>query len=335
MGLSHQSEQAMNALRRMTGHTLFLAAFVGLMETENQHRRGTISYETIRDPAAAGMKIQISDLSVTYKQKAKPAVHGINLTIEAGETLALVGYNGSGKTTLVKALLGLVESRGSLRINGHDISSLDMSTAYPRISVIFQDFHKYGLTLKEEIAAGDIASLGDMNAINRAIDRGGTRQVVDKIPLDTIIASFDKEMAATLRINEKGEESDVEGDGDSDDAGDTDTDTDKDKKEKTKSSDRTKPWFERTTYISGGEWQRVALARAFMGADKADLIVFDEPTAALDPKAESELFDTLMSLSHRQDHRCTTIFISHQFGNVRRADKIAFMADGVSRSWPC
>jgi len=276
-------------------------------EQDKLRRRGAVDYETVRHPDG-GVRIVARDLSVIHGKQGKPAVANVNLTVEPGETLAIVGFNGSGKTTLVKTLLGLVRaSSGDISLNGTAISALDMSTVYPRISVIFQDFHKYGLTLKEEIAAGDISSLNSAPILQAAIERGRTQPVVDRVKLDTIISPYTKEMAEKLMHQS--------GNGESEEDDDPDA----------------KPWYERATFISGGEWQRVALARAFMAVEKADLIVFDEPTAALDPKAESELFETLLSLSKAGQHRCTTIFISHQFGNVRRADKIAFMDNGVSR----
>jgi ABC-type multidrug transport system fused ATPase/permease subunit len=81
--------------------------------------------------------------------------------------------------------------------------------------------------------------------------------------------------------------------------------------------------------LSGGQWQRIALARAFMRAGSADLIVFDEPSASLDPRAEAELFESIHALSHTGTG-ATTLFITHRMNTVRRADKIAFMEKGVS-----
>jgi ABC-type bacteriocin/lantibiotic exporter with double-glycine peptidase domain len=66
-----------------------------------------------------------------------------------------------------------------------------------------------------------------------------------------------------------------------------------------------------------------------MRADSADLVVFDEPSSALDPHAEAELFDRIHALSHA-GNGATTIFISHRFNTVRKADRIAFVQDGVS-----
>ncbi len=78
--------------------------------------------------------------------------------------------------------------------------------------------------------------------------------------------------------------------------------------------------------LSGGEWQRVALARAFMAVEAgAKLLILDEPTAALDVRAEAELYERFLELTRG----LTTILISHRFSTVRRADRICVIEDGA------
>jgi ATP-binding cassette subfamily B protein len=81
-------------------------------------------------------------------------------------------------------------------------------------------------------------------------------------------------------------------------------------------------WFEGGVNLSGGEWQKVALSRAFMRDSR--ILVFDEPTSALDPASEHELFTRLRGLA---DGR-STIYVSHRFSTVRRADRILLVSDG-------
>jgi ATP-binding cassette subfamily B protein len=77
--------------------------------------------------------------------------------------------------------------------------------------------------------------------------------------------------------------------------------------------------------LSGGEWQRVALARALMAVEAgAKLLILDEPTAALDVRAEAELYDRFLELTQG----LTTILISHRFSTVRRADHIVVLDGG-------
>jgi ATP-binding cassette subfamily B protein len=75
-------------------------------------------------------------------------------------------------------------------------------------------------------------------------------------------------------------------------------------------------WFDGGVNLSGGEWQKVALGRAFMR--DAQILILDEPSAALDARAEYELFSRLQQLAHGR----TAIFISHRFSTVRQADRI-------------
>jgi ATP-binding cassette subfamily B protein len=81
-------------------------------------------------------------------------------------------------------------------------------------------------------------------------------------------------------------------------------------------------WFDGGVNLSGGEWQKVALGRAFMR--EAQILILDEPSAALDAKAEYELFSRLQELAQGR----TAIFISHRFSTVRRADRILVFEQG-------
>jgi len=81
--------------------------------------------------------------------------------------------------------------------------------------------------------------------------------------------------------------------------------------------------FMRGRELSGGQWQKVALSRALM-RENADLLVLDEPTAAMDAEAEAQIFERLASLTEKQ----SALLISHRFSTVRMADHIAVLEDG-------
>ncbi len=82
-------------------------------------------------------------------------------------------------------------------------------------------------------------------------------------------------------------------------------------------------WFQKGTELSGGQWQKIALARAFM-REEADILILDEPTAALDAEAEYAVFESFRALTKGR----TTILISHRFPTVRMADRIVVIESG-------
>jgi len=82
-------------------------------------------------------------------------------------------------------------------------------------------------------------------------------------------------------------------------------------------------WFKGGRELSGGQWQKIALSRAFMRSD-ADILVLDEPTAAMDAASEAAIFDHFQSESHNK----MTILISHRFSTVRAADRIIVIHKG-------
>jgi ABC-type multidrug transport system fused ATPase/permease subunit len=82
-------------------------------------------------------------------------------------------------------------------------------------------------------------------------------------------------------------------------------------------------WFYRGRELSGGQWQKIALSRAFMRQD-ADILVLDEPTAAMDAEAEVEVFNHFREVARHQ----MAILISHRFSTVRMADRIVVLDQG-------
>ena len=76
-------------------------------------------------------------------------------------------------------------------------------------------------------------------------------------------------------------------------------------------------WFKNGKELSGGQWQKIALSRAFM-RNQADILILDEPTAAIDAKAEAEIFAHFRDLTANK----ISIIISHRFSTVRMADHI-------------
>ena len=82
-------------------------------------------------------------------------------------------------------------------------------------------------------------------------------------------------------------------------------------------------WFNDGRELSGGQWQKIALSRAFMRS-RADILVLDEPTAAMDAGAEATIFEHFRALTKGR----IAILISHRFSTVRMADQIVVLQDG-------
>jgi len=219
--------------------------------------------------------IEIKDLSFCYPGSTKNTVTDIDLTINPGEMLVVVGENGAGKTTLGKLLGRLYDpTSGTIAWNGQDLRSYSLAYVRSRIAVVMQDYARFPSTVRENIGFGDLLSLSDDTAINQAISEAG--------------------IAAKVNSLEKGLETPLG------------------------------KQLEDGIDLSGGQWQRIAIARALMRLSTAEVLIFDEPTAALDPKTEHEIYSIFRQIAVGK----TTIVISHRLGLAKIADRIAVMENG-------
>jgi ABC-type multidrug transport system fused ATPase/permease subunit len=137
--------------------------------------------------AATGMpsrEIRCRDVTFTYDTGEHPVLEHFDLTIPAGSSLAIVGVNGAGKTTLAKLLCRLYDPQlGAIEIDGHDLRTLDLGEWHARVTAVFQDFVRYELPLRENVApagAPDVtieaaladAGAGDLAALDTVLARG-------------------------------------------------------------------------------------------------------------------------------------------------------------------
>ncbi len=100
-------------------------------------------------------RICFRDVSFTYPGQEKPILQHLNLTMDPGKHYALVGENGSGKSTLVKLLVGLYQpDSGEILIGGRPLSALSDVEKQKLFTVVFQDFYRYPLTLRENLSLG-------------------------------------------------------------------------------------------------------------------------------------------------------------------------------------
>ena len=111
------------------------------------------------------------------------ALQGVSLEIRRGEVVALVGENGSGKTTLAKLISGLyAPDSGRIRWDGVDLAEVDPETVRDQVAVIFQDFVRYMLTVRENIGIGRVERVGDLDAIREAARHAGADAFVERWP---------------------------------------------------------------------------------------------------------------------------------------------------------
>lgn len=113
-------------------------------------------------------ELKVENLSFKYNEKK--ILHNINFSIKKGERVAIVGTNGSGKSTLIKLILKMYAiNDGDIKFNNYSINELNTVMLRKNMSILFQDFSKYELTVKENIALGDLNIINNTDKINKCI----------------------------------------------------------------------------------------------------------------------------------------------------------------------
>jgi ATP-binding cassette subfamily B protein len=133
------------------------------------------------DPAGMPQQsIRFEGVHFTYPGRENDIYAGLDLEIPAGRSLAVVGDNGAGKTTLIKLLARMYEpTAGRITVDGVDLRELDPAKWQPRIAAIFQDFRKYHLSARDNVAFGAPGIADDDEAVRRALQRTGADAIVD------------------------------------------------------------------------------------------------------------------------------------------------------------
>ncbi|MBD5458287.1 MAG: ABC transporter ATP-binding protein [Lachnospiraceae bacterium] len=217
-------------------------------------------------------KLTLKDVSFTYPGASFPAIEHIDLEINDGETIAIVGENGSGKTTLVKLLMGLYPpARGKVLIDGNDIAKINSQNIFEKISAVFQNFQKYHMTFAENIGISQTDKATTEEELEHVCTQSGI--AIDAWGL--------KEGYHTMLGREFG-----------------------------------------GTELSGGQWQRIAIARGYFRNHK--MIVLDEPTSAIDPYEESNMYHTFEQMAEGK----IAVLVTHRMGAVKIADRIIVLKAG-------
>ena len=219
--------------------------------------------------------IELRDVWYKYDGAEDYTLKGINLTLQAGESLALVGVNGAGKTTLVKLICGFYRpTKGEILVNGKLIDEYNIHEYYTMISAVFQEIRPVCFTMFEYVASADI---------NRPTAREDAVTAMKLAGIWEKIESLENGIDTHLM----------------------------------------KGIYDDGVDLSGGEMQKLVLARAIY--KNGSVLILDEPTAALDPIAENNLYLQYRELTHGK----TSIYISHRFASTRFCDRILLLGDGI------
>ncbi len=217
---------------------------------------------------------EFRDVSFVYPGTDRKILTDLNFRVECGERIALIGQNGQGKTTIVKLMTRLYDpSAGKILLDGVDLREYNIEDLCREIGVIFQDFMRYEMTARENIAVGRIECLSDLPSIKNAAEKSLADGVITKLG-----GKYEQMLGRR---------------------------------------------FEGGVDLSGGEWQKLALARAYLR--EAQVLILDEPTAALDARAEYEVFERFNELTADK----MALFISHRFSTVRMAERIIVLENGA------
>lgn len=185
----------LNALFTFTGQTsgllvnmgsivdndLYVSDYFKLLNLKNKVHTSEISKRLKR---VLPREIKFNNVSFTYPGSEQPALKNINLTIKTGQDIAIVGPNGAGKTTLIKLLFRFYDpTAGKILVDGIDLKKINLDDWYEHLGVLFQDFAKYYLTVKENIEFGDIRNTKKKNVLE-ALDNAQANDLL-KLPKKT------------------------------------------------------------------------------------------------------------------------------------------------------
>ena len=257
-------------------HTVFAGTLFRFLDLDPRSVEGALApppASPVPIPDQLTQGIEFRKVSFRYPRSDRFVLRDVSFTIAANGTVAVVGENGAGKTTLVKLLSRFYDpTEGAIYLEGRDLREYDLGDLRRHIGVIFQDFVRYDLSVRENIGFGQLDLLEDDERVSRAAEEGGALDLIRRLPhgFDTVL----------------GKE------------------------------------FDEGVDLSGGEWQKVALSRAFMR--EAQVLILDEPTAALDAFAEHDVFSRFAQLTADR----TAILISHRFSTVRMAQHIVVLEQG-------
>jgi len=233
-------------------------------------------------------RIELRNVSFRYPGAESCTLKNVNLIINPGEKLAIVGLNGAGKTTLVKLVCGLYDpTEGEVLLNGENIKKFNRHDYYKHFSAVFQEFSLFSTSILDNITQ---QALVDDNTEYRQ-DIKDTE--LPPVPQKALEAAARAGIAKKIESLPRGYRTPL-----------------------------SKAVYEDGIHLSGGETQRLMLARALY--KDAPIIILDEPTAAMDPIAESDMYNKYHELTGAR----TSLYISHRLASTRFCDRVIYIENG-------
>jgi len=161
--------------------TLFIDNLISFMEEEQKIR--PMLPQPLEVKRNAGHCLEFRNVSFSYPGTNRTVLKNINLKIEAGETVVLVGLNGAGKTTLIKLLTRLYDpTEGAIYLDGEDIRHYDVQSLYRVFGIIFQDFGKYAFSVEDNIHFGDLCREKDRERIYDSAKQSAAHEFIQNLP---------------------------------------------------------------------------------------------------------------------------------------------------------
>ena len=263
-------QQAFSTASGVADQALFLTDLLAFFEMKP---RVESKPNGVRAPRPIVDGFEFRNVSFAYPGTTRRVLRDFNFTLRPGQRVALIGENGQGKTTIVKLITRLYDpTEGEILLDGVDLREYDLEDLHSEIGVIFQDFMRYEMTARENIAVGRIDVPHAPEEIEYAAEKSLAAGVISKLD-----GRYDQMLGRR---------------------------------------------FEGGVDLSGGEWQKIALARAYLR--DAQLLILDEPTAALDARSEFEVFERFAELTYGK----MALLISHRFSTVKMADRIVVLEGG-------
>ncbi|HTA22942.1 MAG TPA: ABC transporter ATP-binding protein [Terriglobales bacterium] len=267
---SNNIQQIFSTLAGIADQALFLTDLLAFFEMQPTIRSKPNALPAPR-PFMRGFEFR--NVSFRYPGSSRLILNRLNFNLHPRERVALIGENGQGKTTIVKLITRLYDpSEGQILLDGIDLREYDLEDLHHEMGVIFQDFMRYEMTARENIAVGRVEEIDNLDLLQDAARKSMADGTVGRLP-----RHYEQMLGRR---------------------------------------------FDQGVDLSGGEWQKVALARAYLR--DAQLLILDEPTAALDARSEFEVFRRFSELTAGK----TALFISHRFSTVRMADRIVVLDNG-------